>query len=105
MIALSDRLDAAIARDPATAHRVLIADARREFSEGARQTRISPAFFASSMGDRDALAQLMREAVNLDERWYSLNLTRRMAARWRDDAEITALLARLDASNNASSKR
>jgi len=105
MIALSDRLDAAIARDPATAHRVLIADARREFAEGARRTRISPAFFASSMGDRDTLEQLMREAVNLDERWYSLNLTRRMAARWRDDAEIMDLLTRLDASDSASSTR
>lgn len=98
MIALADRLDTAITRDPATAHQVLIADARREFAEGARQTRISPAFFASSMGDRDALVQLMREAANLDERWYSMNLIRRIAARWRDDREIMALLARLDAS-------
>ena len=100
MIALSDRLDAAIARDPATAHFVLIADARREFAEGARQTRISPAFFASSMGDRESLAQLMREAANLKERWYSFNLLRRIAAQWRDDREIMALLARLDASGS-----
>ena len=57
------------------------------------------------MGDRDTLEQLMREAVNLDERWYSLNLTRRMAARWRDDAEIMDLLTRLDASDSASSTR
>lgn len=95
MIALVDALDAAIARDPATAHRVLIADARREFATGARQTRISPAFFASSMGDRESLVVLMREAVNLDERWYSLNLIRRIGARWHDDREVQALLRRL----------
>lgn len=105
LIALVDALDAAIARDPATAHHVLIADARREFATGARQTRISPAFFASAMGDRDSLLLLMREAVNLDERWYSMNLIRRIAARWRDDAEVTSLLARLDASDGASSTR
>lgn len=95
MIALVDRLDAAIARDPATAHQVLIADARREFATGARQTRISPAFFASSMGDRESLVLLMREAVNLEERWFSMTLIRRIGAKWRDDREVQALLHKL----------
>ncbi|WP_200532465.1 hypothetical protein, partial [Escherichia coli] len=102
MLALADRLDRAIARDPSTAHHILIADARREFAEGARQTRISPAFFASAMGDRQAMVQLMREAVTLGERWHSMNLLRRMATRWRGDAEVMALLARLDANRSAS---
>lgn len=95
MLAVADRLDAAVARDPATAHRVLIDNARQEFATGARQTRITPAFFASAMGDRDALLPLMREAVVLGENWYSVNLTRRIAARWPRDAEIQRLLARL----------
>ena len=95
MVALVDALDAAIVRDPASAHRVLIADARREFATGARQTRISPAFFASSMGDRESLVLLMREAANLEERWYSMTLIRRIGAKWRDDREIQALLRRL----------
>lgn len=102
MLALADRLDRAIARDPSTAHHILIADARREFAEGARQTRISPAFFASAMGDREAMVQLMREAATLGERWHSMNLLRRMATRWRGDAEVMALLARLDANRSAS---
>lgn len=101
MLALADRLDRAVARDPSTAHRILIADARREFAEGARQTRISPAFFASAMGDREAMVQLMREAATLGERWYSMNLVRRMTTRWREDTEIMALLARIDASSSA----
>ncbi|MHA3841295.1 tetratricopeptide repeat protein [Sphingomonas aestuarii] len=100
MLALADRLDRAVARDPSTAHRILIADARREFAEGARQTRISPAFYASAMGDREAMEQLMREAAILGERWHSMNLVRRMATRWRGDAEVMALLARLDASGS-----
>ncbi len=95
MIALADALEAAIARDPATAHRVLIADARREIASGARQTRISPAFFASALGDRDSLLVLMREAANLDERWHSMTLIRRIGAKWRDDREIQALLRQL----------
>jgi len=95
MIALADALDVAVARDPATAHRVLIADARREFAAGARQTRISPAFFASAMGDRESLVVLMREAANLEERWHSMNLLRRIEAKWRDDEEIQELLRRL----------
>ncbi len=95
MLTLADTLDAAVARDPATAHRVLIDNARREFATGARQTRITPAFFASAMGDRDALLPLMREAVNLGETWYSVNLTRRIAARWRADPEIRHLMAKL----------
>ncbi|VXC40748.1 conserved hypothetical protein [Sphingomonas sp. AX6] len=95
MLAVADRLDAAVARDPATAHRVLIDHARQEFANGARQTRITPAFFASAMGDREALLPLMREAVNLGETWYSVNLTRRIGARWPRDAEIQRLLVRL----------
>lgn len=89
---LSQALDAAIARDPATAHIVLIADARREFTEGERKTRMTPAFHASCMGDRETLVALLRQAANLGERWYSATLYRRIASKWRGDADVLRLL-------------
>lgn len=95
MLKLSAQLDDAVARDPATAHEVLIADARREFAEGERKTRMTPAFHASSMGDRETLVTLLRQAATLGERWYSATLNRRIAQKWRGDAEIQQLLAKV----------
>lgn len=92
MIALSAALDKAIARDPATAHLVLVADARREFAEGERKTRMTPAFHASTMGDRKTLVTLLQQAATLGERWYSATLNKRIAQKWRDDAEVQKLL-------------
>lgn len=92
MVRLSQALDAAIVRDPATAHRVLVADARREFAEGERKTRMTPAFHASCMGDRETLVALLQQASTLGERWYSATLNRRIAIKWRDDAEVLRLL-------------
>ncbi len=89
---LSRALDAAIARNPATAHRVLVADARREFAEGERKTRMTPAFHASCMGDRETLVALLQQASTLGERWYSATLNRRIAIKWRGDAEVLRLL-------------
>lgn len=89
---LSRELDAAIARNPATAHLVLVADARREFAEGERKTRMTPAFHASSMGDRATLVTLLKQASTLGERWYSATLNRRIAQKWRSDAEVQRLL-------------
>lgn len=96
LLALSEKLTAAYAADPATAHRVLIADARREIAIGTRRTREVPAFHASSMGDRASLLALMREAAHLGERWNSSGITRRIAARWKTDREILPLLKRLE---------
>ncbi|RYD68475.1 MAG: tetratricopeptide repeat protein [Sphingomonadales bacterium] len=95
LLRLSRTLDAAVQADSATAHRVLIADNRREIAAGTRRIREVPAFYASSMGDRGELLALMREAALLGERWYSPGVTRRIAERWKDDREVTALLARL----------
>lgn len=95
LLRLSRALDGAVARDPATAHRVLIADARREMAAGTRRMRETPAFYASAMGDRAELLELMREAHVLGERWFSPAITRRIAARWKGDAEVALLLGRL----------
>lgn len=89
---LSTALDAAIARDPATAHKVLVAEARREFAEGERKTRMTPAFHASCMGDRATLVTLLKQASTLGERWYSATLNKRIAQKWRGDAEVQRLL-------------
>lgn len=93
--ALSARVTAAVQRDPATAHRVLIEDARREIGAGTRRIREVPAFYASSMGDRETLLALMREAKVLGEEWHSPGITSRIAARWKGDAEIMGLLSAL----------
>ncbi|WP_152414533.1 tetratricopeptide repeat protein [Blastomonas sp. AAP53] len=92
MIKVSQTLDAAITRDPARAHMVLVADARREFAEGERKTRMTPAFHASCMGDRATLLALLQQASTLGERWYSATLNRRIADKWRNDAEVLRLL-------------
>lgn len=99
LLRLSTALDAAVARDPTTAHRLLIAHARREIADGTRRLRKTPAFYASSMGDRPALVALMTEARNLGEIWYTASIATRIAERWRGDAEIEALLDRLHPGN------
>jgi tetratricopeptide (TPR) repeat protein len=95
LLSLSARLDAAIRRDPATAVDVLVAEGRREIRTGERRLRETPAFYASAMGDRAALLQLLKEADARGERWPSVPVTGRIAARWKDDQAIRRLLARI----------
>ena len=97
LTALADKLDAAMQRDPARAHKVLIDDARREIAVGTRRLREVPAFYASAAGDRDELLALMHESVILGEQWYSHAVTSRIERTWRQDAEIMRLLALLRA--------
>ena len=92
LMRLSSDLSSAVSRDPATAHRVLIADAKREIEQGTRRIRETPAFYASSMGDRPALIELLKQAQVNGERWHSLSVTRRIGKRWRNDPEIVSLL-------------
>jgi tetratricopeptide (TPR) repeat protein len=92
LLSLSAKLDRAVARDEATAHLVLVADAQREFAAGERKTRMTPAFHASCMGDRETLVVLLRQAALLGERWYSATLNKRIAQKWSDDAEVQSLL-------------
>lgn len=95
LLRLSDALNKAVQHDPGTAVHVLIADGRREIAAGARQLRETPAFYASAMGDRPSLVQLMTEANDLREEWPSAPLTRRIAQRWQGDKEVERLLAGL----------
>lgn len=95
LLRVSAALDEAVKRDPSTAVDVLIAEGRREIATGARQLRETPAFYASAMGDRKDLVQLLTEANDLNEHWYSATLTRRIAARWKGDRQVERLLARL----------
>ena len=92
---LSAALNAAIAREPATAHRVLIADERREIASGERRLRQTPAYVASAMGDRSELLALLREADALDEKWFTASMTGAIARRWHDDREVMELLSKL----------
>lgn len=93
LLRLTERLNVAVRDDPATAHRVLIADARARIARGSMRIRETPAFFASAMGDRNELVALMTEASNLGERWFSASVRRRIAARWKGDATIERLIA------------
>jgi tetratricopeptide (TPR) repeat protein len=85
-------LNTAVVRDPKTAHRVVTADMRQEFATGERRGRETPAFYASAMGDREELLRWMHEARDIGEQWYSATITSRIAARWKNDAEIMAML-------------
>lgn len=97
LMLLSRKLDQALKSDPDTGHLVLIDDARRELASGERQTRMTPAFYASAMGDRASLLVLAYEAVKLGEQWQLANLVNRIAEKWRDDRQIAALIERLRA--------
>ena len=92
LLRLAAALKVAIKQDARIAHRVLIADARREIANGTRHIRETPAFYASSMGDRESLVQLLREAGTMDEKWYSMAITTRIGQRWRNDPQIQHLL-------------
>ncbi|WP_235054340.1 tetratricopeptide repeat protein [Novosphingobium lindaniclasticum] len=92
---LASRMTAAVRNDPAHAHRIMIEDALAEIAEGGRRIRQSPAFYASSMKDREALIRLLREAVVLGERWYSRPVTRRIERDWPGDRDVQSLLSQL----------
>ncbi|PSJ36373.1 tetratricopeptide repeat protein [Allosphingosinicella deserti] len=95
LLRVSAEVEAAVRRDPRTAVGVLVAASRREIAAGARKSRDTPAFYASSMGERAMLVQLLTEASDLREQWYSAPVTRRIAERWRGDAEVQQLLRSL----------
>ncbi len=95
MLKLAAALKKAVLENPATAHRVLIADARRELAFGARRIRETPGFYASAMGDRDALVILLTEAGDLGERWHSATIIDRIGRRWNKDATVMSLLDRV----------
>jgi len=99
LLRLSASLNAAVQHNPQTAVRVLITESRREIATGARKLRETPAFYASAMGDREDLVQLMTEASDLGERWYSAPVRRRIAQRWRGDREIQQLLMSLSSTS------
>jgi tetratricopeptide (TPR) repeat protein len=97
LIRRAAELNAAVQRDPKTAHRILTTDMRREIASGERRGRETPAFYASAMGDREELLLLMKEARAIGEQWYSSTIVSRIAARWRSDAEVQSLLGTLRA--------
>ncbi|MES2755365.1 MAG: tetratricopeptide repeat protein [Pseudomonadota bacterium] len=97
-------LNDAMARDPATAHRVVVADLRRELKSGERRSRETPAFYASQMGDRELMIALMREARSAGELWYSATIIARIATRWRNDPAVLAMLRALRAPAVATSE-
>lgn len=91
------RLQAALARDPKMAHRVVTADMRRELVTGERRGRDTPAFYASAMGDRAELLALMADARSAGELWYSAAITSRIGQRWPKDSEVQYMIAILRA--------
>lgn len=97
LISRAAKLTAAVARDPKMAHRVVTADMRRELVTGERRGRETPAFYASAMGDREELLAFMADARNSGELWYSAAIISRIAARWRDDAEVQYMVGVLRA--------
>ena len=92
LLAAAARLDAGVARDPATAHRVVVAYLERELADHSRLAHDVPAFYASAFGDRPALLRLLSAARRNRERWYSRAITWRIARRWRGDGEVLAAL-------------
>ena len=96
LLAQASVLSSAFSTDPQTAHRALVETMRQEFARGQRNTRMTPAFYASSMGDRSLLMALLEEAAHLDELWLSRNLIDRMRTRWRNDRQIIALIDAVD---------
>lgn len=103
LIRRADALAAAVSRDPRLAHRVVTADMRRELATGERRGRETPAFYASSMGDREELLEFMADARNAGEQWHSRTIITRIAARWKDDAEIQRMIALLGSPDPATS--
>lgn len=104
LLAQASSLSAAYRVNPQTAHRALIDMMRQEFAQGQRNTRMTPAFYASSMGDRSLLLALLEEAAQLDEQWQSRNLIDRMRTRWRNDGQIIMVIDAVDARNRTERK-
>jgi tetratricopeptide (TPR) repeat protein len=74
--------------------RAMIEQALEEQREASVPDHSWAAFVASVAGDRDTLLTILGIADRGREVWGSAGYTRRMESRWRDDAEIVALLKR-----------
>jgi tetratricopeptide (TPR) repeat protein len=92
LVARAGRLTQAVREGDRQAYRIVTQDMREELAIGERRGRETPAFYASGMGDRQELLIWLQEARAAGEIWYSVGITSRIAARWKDDAEIMGLL-------------
>lgn len=95
LVRFSADLAKAVEQDAATAHKILIDKNLKELQDGTRRIRLEPAFYASAMNDRQSMVALMHDAIMLGEKWYSPPVTRRMEAKWKSDAAVTAMLDKL----------
>lgn len=88
MVLLSQQLVEVAQRSPQAALHLLLNDAERRLQIGQWKTRATPAYYASAAGDRAMLLRLLRDAGGREERWHSVAVTTRIAAKWRSDREV-----------------
>ncbi len=93
LAAYADRLKAAMrAGGVAAVQQAMIDHALADERGAAVPDHAWAAFVASVAGDRDRLLAILRLAHSQRQVWGSAGFTARIAKRWRDDAEISALL-------------
>ena len=83
-----DRVAAALAGGEAEAHKELFEQALADLNRGDLTSRAWPGFLLSVAGDRQALVEMLGQAVERRERWGDAGLVRSIAKKWPQDREI-----------------
>ncbi|WP_327520147.1 tetratricopeptide repeat protein [Sphingomonas sp.] len=86
-----------LAQGPAALQQALMRTAMRESAEGKRRDYSWPAFIAGLSDSPAQLKALLRTAAKRRERWGNAGAVRRIAERWKGDAEIQQMLSRVRA--------
>ena len=93
-MAVAAELAAAWRQGPEALRIAMLAVAMRDIESEELGDHVWPIFVASMVGNRDDVLALLRTADARKEVWGSAALTSRVAARWRGDSMIEALLLR-----------
>lgn len=91
----ADSFRTALAQGVPALQQALIAAARQDMARDPRQDHIWIAFLASTARDRAQLVTILRKARDRGERWGGAGFVSRIASRWSNDVEISALLRAL----------
>lgn len=92
----AQRLQAALARDPASVAAGLLADLEAELATGQRSSLPWPAFVATAARDRRAVLRLLETGLARGEKWGSAGLLRHMRESWQVDLRVLTLMDQLE---------
>ncbi len=103
LIANARAVNAAFSRSTAAARDEIMRQAIDDAAQGRTRSHAWPALAASVQGDRQQMKGILQEAEIRGERWSEAGVRLRIERAWKDDPEISALVARRSSADTAKS--